>query len=84
MIELLLKYTDHTILHKAIQSKSAPWNVIESIIYGYGAYGNGNIISSMDESSGLFPFMTAALGDNSNLTTVFKLLQLKPDLLENL
>ena len=84
MIELLLAYSDHTILHKALQSKSASWNVIESIIYGYGTYGDGNIISSIDESSGLFPFMTAGLGVNSNLTTVYKLLQMKPDLLVNL
>ena len=81
MIELLLTYTDHTILHKALQSKSASWKVVESIIYGYGTYGYGDIISSIDESSGLFPFMTAALGDNSNLTIVFKLLQMKPDVL---
>ena len=84
IIELLLRYTDHTILHKALQSKSVSWNVIESIICEYGTYGDGYIISSIDESSGLFPFMTAALGDNSNLTTVFKLLQMKPDLLVNL
>ena len=84
MIELLLAYSDHTILHKALQSKSASWNVIESIIYGYGTYGDGNIISSIDESSGLYPFMTAALGNKNNLTTVFKLLQMKPDLLVKL
>ena len=50
MIELLLTYSDHTILHKALQSKSTSWNDIESIIYGYGTYGDGNIISSIDES----------------------------------
>ena len=76
MVKLLLKYSDDTIIHKAIKSKSPTWDVIENILYG-----NGDLISAIDECSGFFPFMTAALCDNSNLSIVFKLLQMKPDLL---
>ena len=84
MEALLLKYCDNTILHKALKSKSPSWNVMENIIRADGIYGIGDVISAIDESSGFLPFMTAALGCNSNLTTVFKLLQMKPDLLVNL
>ena len=76
MSSLLLKYSDETIIHKALKSKYPTWDVIMEIVYG-----NGNLISAIDESSGLFPFMTAAVGDNSNLSIVFELLQMKPDLL---
>ena len=76
MVKLLLKYSDDTIIHKAIKSRYATWEVIKEIVYG-----NGNLISAIDESSGLFPFMTAAVNSNSNLSMVFELLQMKPDLL---
>ena len=76
MVKLLLKYSDDTIIHKAIKSRYATWEVIKEIVDG-----NGNLISAIDESSGLFPFMTAAVNNNSNLSMVFELLQMKPDLL---
>ena len=79
MVKLLMKHSDDTIIHKAIKSRSPTWVVIKNILHG-----NAKLISAVDESSGFLPFMTAALDDNSNLTIVFKLLQMKPDLLVNL
>ena len=34
MVKLLLKYSDDTIIHKAIKSRYATWEVIKEIVYG--------------------------------------------------
>ena len=43
MSALLLKYSDDTIIHKAIKSKYPSWDVIKDIVYG-----NANLISAVD------------------------------------
>ena len=77
VVQLLIQYCDNTILHKAIESNIPSYNVIENIVIA-----NPKLLSSVDKSSGLLPFMTAALDQTkTDLTIVYKILQLKPDVL---
>ena len=77
VVQLLIQYCDNTILHKAIESSIPSYNVIDNIVLA-----NPKLLSSVDKSSGLLPFMTAALDQTkADLTIVYKLLQLKPDVL---
>ena len=77
VVQLLIQYCDNTILHKAIESSIPSYNVIDNIVLA-----NPKLLSSVDKSSGLLPFMTAALDQTkTDLTIVYKLLQLKPDVL---
>ena len=78
VVELLIRYCDDSILLKAIQSKYHCSEVIENIASVIPAS-----LSSRDEQdTGLFPFMAAAMGGSmSHLTTAYKLLQMKPDVL---
>ena len=38
-------------------------------------------LSMRDKQDGLVPFMVAAIGPNSNLSHIYNLLKLKPDIL---
>ena len=77
VVQLLMSYCDDTILQKAIESKYPSYTVIEKI-----ASVKPVLLSSTHEETGLFPFMTAAMEWNrSDLTTTYKLLQMKPDIL---
>ena len=78
VVELLMSYCDDSILHKAIQSKYPCFAVIENIVSVIPA-----LLSITDEQdTQLFPFMTAAMGGSmSDLTTAYKLLLMKPDIL---
>ena len=42
---------------------------------------DANCLLEKDAETGLYLFMLAAVGDNSNLTTIYELLLLNPDLL---
>ena len=78
MVQMLSEYCDSSVLHKDIRSKAPYWDVIKMI-----AMAITDSLSTVNEETGLVAFMLAGLGKKSNLTHVYNLLQMKPDILLN-
>ena len=75
VVQLLIRYCDHTILHKALKSSCFSFHLIVQILSA-----NPKLLSSIDTSTGFLPFMTAAQLKIS-LSLVYELLHMKPDVL---
>ena len=76
VVQILLADCNDYILLQALRSESCCWDVIEKI-----ANKKINSLSAADTETGLVPFMFASIVKKDNLTVVFKLLLLKPDIL---
>ena len=76
VVERLVEYCNENILHIALRSKSCSLDVIKDI-----ALAKIDSLSAVDEDTGLVPFMFAGLVQN--LSVVYNLLLLKPDILKN-
>ena len=76
VVQMLIADCNDHILLQALRSKSCCWDVIEKI-----AKEKINSLSVSDTETGLVPFMFASVVKKNNLTIVFKLLLLKPDIL---
>ena len=77
VVQRLLDYCDHRVLHQAILSKSADQDVIQKI-----AMAKVDLLLGVDAESGLVAFMLAAMGEKEhNLTLTYEMLRMKPDIL---
>ena len=76
VVERLVEYSNENILHMALRSDSCSLDVIKNI-----ASAKIESLSAADTETGLVPFMFASIVKKNNLTVVFKLLLLKPDIL---
>ena len=76
VVQLLVEDCNDCILLQALRSESYSWDVIEKI-----ANEKINSLSAYDAETGLVPFMFASIVKKNNLTVIFKLLMLKPDIL---
>ena len=76
VVEKLVEYCNENILHLALRSESCCFDVIKNI-----ASAKIDSLSAVDEDTGLVTFMFAGLVEN--LSVVYKLLLLKPDILND-
>ena len=76
VVERLVEYCNENILHMALRSKSCSLDVIKDI-----ALAKIDSLSAVYEDTGLVTFMFAGL--EQNLSVVYNLLLLKPDILKN-